>query len=405
MPKRLPRWATATLYGTLIVALSMGVRQTFGVFLLPISETLEIGRSQVSLTLAVQNLIFGLGQPFIGALADRRGVRPILMLGVLLYALGLWGVTVVTNVWGLLLTLGLVVGLAQSMTTFVVIFSALGALVPPQRRGLAFGLVTAGGSLGMFAFVPLAQILLSLMSWQGALLSLALLILLILLFALAFRRRPTSSSSQAAALPSASLKPVIATALRHPGYLLLNLGFFVCGFHVAFIAIHFPAYLADYAVAPFVAASALAVIGLANVVGSYLFGSLSDRFVKKRVLSGLYFARAVVFVLFLLVPVTGTSALVFGFAIGLLWLGTVPLTSGLVAQLFGVRYLGTLYGIVFLSHQVGAFLGAWLGGAVYDLTGSYLPVWYTALALSLVAAFIHVILDDRPVRSLQEQRA
>ncbi|PDW01313.1 hypothetical protein A9Q02_07365 [Candidatus Chloroploca asiatica] len=381
----------------------MGVRQTFGVFLIPISETLEIGRSQVSFTLAVQNLIFGLGQPFIGALADRRGVRPILMLGVLLYALGLWGVTVVSNVWGLLFALGLVVGLAQSMTTFVVIFSALGALVPTQRRGLAFGLVTAGGSLGMFAFVPLAQILLSMMSWQGALVSLALLILLILLFALAFRR-PTSASSQAVTLPSSSLKPVLATAFRHPGYLLLNLGFFVCGFHVAFIAIHFPAYLADYAVAPFVAASALAVIGLANVVGSYLFGSLSDRFVKKRVLSGLYFARAVVFVLFLLVPVTGTSALVFGFAIGLLWLGTVPLTSGLVAQLFGVRYLGTLYGIVFLSHQVGAFLGAWLGGAVYDVTGSYLPVWYTALALSLVAAFIHVILDDRPVRGLQEQR-
>jgi predicted MFS family arabinose efflux permease len=292
------------------------------------------------------------------------------------------------------------VGLAQSATTFVVVFGALGRRVPPERRGLAFGLVTAGGSVGMFAFVPLAQLLVSGVGWQSALQTLAAIALLPIALAPLLGGRPAG----AAAVPS-DVAPglALAAASRHPGYLLLTLGFFVCGFHVAFIATHFPAYLVDAGLAPVVAASALALIGLCNIAGSYMFGALGDRLPKKRVLSGIYLGRALTFSLFLLLPLSGASALAFGAAIGLLWLGTVPLTSGVVAQLFGTRYLGMLYGVVFLGHQVGAFLGAWLGGAVYDRAGSYLPVWVAALGLSLGAAAIHWLLDDRPARRLVEQ--
>lgn len=403
MTTRLPSWAITTAYGALIVAVSMGIRQTFGVFLLPISAALEIGREQVGLTIAVQNLAFGIGLPFIGALADRRGARAIVAVGALLYAAGLWAVTTATSGWTLLLSLGLIVGLAQSATTFVVVFGALGRVVPAQHRGLAFGLATAGGSLGMFVFVPIAQMLVSAMGWQAALTSLAGVALLMLAVApgLGGGPRPRNVTPT----PTAPTGAVLTAASRHSGYLLLNLGFFVCGFHVAFIATHFPAYLADYAVAPAVAAGALALIGLGNIAGSYLFGALGDRLVKKRVLSAIYLGRALTFTLFLLLPLSEITALAFGAVIGLLWLGTVPLTSGVVAQLFGARHLGMLYGIVFLSHQLGAFLGAWLGGAVYDRSGSYIPVWAAALGLSLIAAAIHWLLDDQPVRRLQEQPA
>lgn len=398
--RSLPRWLIASVCGALIVTIAMGVRQTFGVFLIPLSEAFGLGREQVGLTLAIQNLVFGIATPFAGALADRYGGQRLLAVGAMVYALGVAAVTIAASPWLLLLALGVVVGLAQSATTFAPVFGVIGQLAPPAQRGFAFGLVTAGGSVGMFAFVPLAQLLLAALGWQGALLALAAVMVLPALLTPALSA-PANRMRVAANAPSGP--QVIALALRHPGYALLFAGFFVCGFHVAFIATHLPAYLVDSGVGATVAAVALALIGLGNIAGSYLFGALGDRMVKKQVLSGIYLGRAIIFVLFLIVPLTDVSALAFGLSIGVLWLGTVPLTSGLVAQLFGTRYLGMLYGFVFFGHQIGAFLGAWMGGAVYDRTGSYLPVWLAALMLSLAATVIHWLIDDRPVRQVVEQ--
>ncbi|MDW8405645.1 MFS transporter [Chloroflexus sp.] len=398
--QQIPKWVVASVCGALIVTIAMGIRQTFGVFLVPLSEALGLGREQVGLTLAIQNLVFGIATPFAGALADRYGGRRLIALGAIVYALGVAAVTIAASPLLLLLALGVVVGLAQSATTFAPVFGSIGQLVPPARRGFAFGLVTAGGSVGMFAFVPLAQLLIAAFGWQGALLALAAVMMLPVLLAPALGARAGRASAATNALRG---QQVIAIALRHPGYALLFAGFFVCGFHVAFVATHLPAYLVDSGISAAVAAAALALIGLGNVAGSYLFGALGDRMVKKQVLSGIYFGRAIIFGLFLIAPLTDASALLFGLGIGLLWLGTVPLTSGVVAQLFGTRYLGMLYGFVFFGHQIGAFLGAWLGGAVYDRTGSYLPVWLAALALSLAATVIHWLIDDRPARQLVEQ--
>jgi predicted MFS family arabinose efflux permease len=382
----------------LTVFLAMGVRQALGLFLSPITGDLGIGRESFSLAVALSNLIYGL--PLLGILADRIGPRPVLLGGALVYAAAFLLLGMVTTPAGLYLTVGLLMGLALSAVSYVVVLGAVARVVPAQRRSTAFGLITAAGSLGMFAVVPGAQLLLSTFGWQGAATGLALALAVVAIVAFGFpgREAVAAESSETEPLEESSLGRTLLRASRHGGYWLLTAGFFVCGFHVAFVATHLPAFLTDNGLAPALGATALSLVGLFNLFGSSIFGWLGDRYRKKLLLSGLYFGRAVVISLFLLVPLSSTSALAFGAMIGFLWLATVPLTSGMVAQIFGTRYLSTLYGIVFLSHQLGAFLGVWLGGRVFDATGSYTGVWLAAVALGLVAAILHLPISDRRVQ-------
>ena len=382
----------------LIVTLAMGVRQAFGLFLPQMSVALDIGRGDFGLALAIQNLLFGLAQPFVGALGDKYGAGRVVLAGTILYVAGLLAAALAGDALGLHLSFGALIGVALSATTFVVVLGAVGRVVPAERRSLAFGIVTAGGSLGQFLVVPAAQLLLGELGYRLALVALAGGIALMTALALGVAGRPAVTTESGA---DQSLGEALREASRHRGYWLLNAGFFVCGFHIAFIATHFPAYLNDRGLGLEIGASALALVGLFNIFGSYLFGLSGDYWRKQYVLSGLYAARALVIALFLAVPLSSVTALVFAAAMGFLWLGTVPLTSGLVGQIFGIRYLSTLYGIVFLSHQVGSFFGAWLAGLFYDRTGSYDAAWAASIALGLLAALVHLPIRDAPVARLQ----
>jgi MFS family permease len=381
-----------------IVTLAMGVRQAFGLFLPPMSIELGIDRGTFGLAIAISNLVFGLAQPFIGALSDKHGAGRVVFFGGLLYALGLLGSAWVSSALGLHMTLGFVVGVALAATTFVVMLGAVGRVVAPERRSLAFGIVTAGGSLGQFLVVPFAARLLGDLGYHLTLIVLAGLVALCAVLALGVAGKPTSPADEG---PRQSLKEALGEAAGNRSYWLLNAGFFVCGFHIAFIATHFPAYLADQGLGLTVGATALALVGLFNIFGSYLFGLSGDFWKKHYVLSGLYAARGVAIILFLLLPLTSTSALVFAAVMGFLWLGTVPLTSGLVGQIFGVRYLSTLYGIVFLSHQVGSFFGAWAAGWLFDRTGNYDAAWIASILLAFFAAAVHLPIRDAPVARLR----
>jgi MFS family permease len=381
-----------------IVTLAMGVRQAFGLFLPQMSIELGVDRGTFGLAIAISNLVFGLAQPFIGALADKHGAGRVVFFGGLLYAVGLVGAAWVGNALGLHLTLGFVVGVALAATTFVVVLGAVGRVVAPERRSLAFGIVTAGGSLGQFLVVPFAAKLLGDFNYHIALIVLAGLVALCAVLALGVAGKPTGAADEG---PRQSLKEALREAAGNRSYWLLNAGFFVCGFHIAFIATHFPAYLADMGLGLTVGASALALVGLFNIFGSYLFGLSGDFWKKHWVLSGIYAARGVAIALFLVLPLTSTSALVFAAVMGFLWLGTVPLTSGLVGQIFGVRYLSTLYGIVFLSHQVGSFFGAWAAGWLFDRTGSYDAAWIASILLAIFAAIVHLPIRDTPVARLR----
>jgi MFS family permease len=381
-----------------IVTLAMGVRQAFGLFLPPMSVELGIGRADFGLAVAISNLVFGLAQPIVGALADRHGAGRVVLAGTLVYIAGLVGASWAGSALGLHLTFGLMVGLAMSATTFVVVLGAVGRVVPAERRGLAFGIVTAGGSLGQFLVVPGAQMLLSEVGYRLALIALAGLVAVCAALAIGIAGKPAGATQ---AGPDQSLGEALNEAAGHRGFWLLNAGFFVCGFQLVFIATHFPAYLDDHGLGLGIGASALALIGLFNIFGSYLFGLAGDFWRRKYVLSGIYVARAVVTAAFLALPLTAGTALGFAAVMGFLWLGTVPLTSGLVGQIFGVRYLSTLYGIVFLSHQVGSFFGAWVAGYVYDRSGSYDAVWAASILLAIAAALLHLPIRDAAVRRTQ----
>ena len=393
---------TVILCAAMIVTLSMGVRQSFGLFMPQMEISLGITRSSFGLAIAIQNLAFGLAQPFVGALADKHGAGRVVMGGAFLYAIGLIAASFTASAIGIHVSLGLIVGLAMAGCTFTVVMGAVGRVVPQDKRSMAFGVVTAGGSVGQFLVVPGAQAMLAGFGYRTSFLMLAGLIALAAILAIGVAGKPQKPGALEQAQ---SARQALAEARGQHSFWLLNAGFFVCGFHLAFIATHFPAYLDDHGLGIGIGASALALIGLFNIFGSYAFGLAGDRLPKHYVLAGLYAARSAVIALFLLFPLTPFSALAFAGTMGFLWLGTVPLTNGLVSQIFGVRHLSMLGGVVFLSHQVGSFFGAWAAGYAYDLFGSYDLVWGASIILGLLSAIVHLPINDRPVPRLRQVAA
>jgi MFS family permease len=389
--------------GALILTLAMGVRQSFGLFLPPMTQEYGWGRETFAFAMALSNLLWGAFQPFFGAAADRLGTGRVVVLSAVLYVAGLALMPHSDTALTLNASAGLMIGLALSGTTFGVILGVIGRAYPPERRSFALGVATAGGSFGQFLMLPFTQWLISGYGWKGALYALALSMLAIIPLAAAMVER----KREILAGPKQSLAQALREASAHPSFWYLTSGFFVCGFQVAFIQVHLPAFLADAGLAAHVGALALALIGLFNIAGSFLAGLLGGRYSKKYLLSGIYLARAVVIAGFLLWPISAWSVYLFAATIGFLWLGTVPLTNGLVAQIFGVRYLATLFGIVFFSHQIGSFLGVWLGGVLFDMTGTYRLVWIGSIALGVIAAILNLPIDERalPRAAAQGQRA
>jgi len=390
-------WRTPTVVlvcGGLIITLSLGIRHGFGLFLQPMSADLHWGRETFALAMAVQNLVWGATQPFAGMLADKYGTARVVVVGALLYSLGLAAMAHATTPAMLIVAGGVLIGAGLSGVTFSVIAGVLGRAYPPEKRSMVLGISAAAGSFGQFAVLPATQWLLSHLGWYGALLALAAIGLAMVPLAAALVEK---GAAHAQGL-SQSAGEAMREALAHRGYVLLTLGFFVCGFQVVFIGVHLPAYLADRGMPPHVAVTALALIGLFNIIGTYTTGWLGSRVPKRYILSTIYFGRSVVIAAFFLLPLSQASVYAFAVALGLLWLSTVPPTNSLVAQLFGVRYLAMLAGFTFLSHQIGSFLGAWLGGKLYDQTGSYDVVWWLSIALGIVAGLLNLPIDERPVK-------
>jgi predicted MFS family arabinose efflux permease len=381
-----------------ILIVSLGIRQSFGIFMLPVSEHFGTGREFFSFAIALQNLLFGVFQPFVGMAADRFGAKRIIIMGAFAYAAGLFITSIATSTTVVYFSLGALVGLGLSATSYVIILGVVAKVVPAQHAAKAFGLTTAAGSFGMFAMIPGAQALLSEFGWQGALQVFAMLCTLMVAFAFFIKAAKSDDKAKMMVeVNDLSLKQALKEAFKHRGYWLIHLGFFVCGFHVMFIATHLPSFLADKSLPASSAALALAYVGIFNIFGSYFWGMMADRYNKRHVMFVLYLLRAVIIAGFVSLPITEYTAALFGGAIGFVWLGTVPLTSGLVRQIFGAKYLSTLYGLVFFTHQVGSFLGAWAGGRIYDHYGSYDPIWWSTVALALVAAVVHLPINDKPI--------
>jgi len=387
----------AIVCGGLILSLAMGIRQTFGLFLPPVTAELALSRESFALAMAVQNLLWGAVQPVVGMVADRFGAGRVVAAGAAAYVAGLVVMSGMEGAAGLHMGGGVLIGLAMAATGFSVVLGAVARRVPEEKRSMALGLVSAGGSFGQFAMAPVGQALIAAQGWQGAFLSMAVLAALMVPLALAVAGRPAAAGRGREA---ASLRAALADAFHHRGFLYLTTAFFVCGFQVVFVAVHLPAYLDDLGLPGATAATALALIGIFNIAGTYACGALGGLYPKKWVLAGLYLLRAMVIAVFLAAPKTEMSVYVFASALGFLWLGTVPLTSGLVGTIFGVRYLSTLFGIVFLGHQLGSFLGVWLGGAVYDATGSYDAIWIASIGLGVAAALLHLPIAERPLAAV-----
>ena len=383
--------------GCAIAAATNGIRTSFGLFTLPITSDLGLSREAWGMALAIQNLAWGIAQPFAGGIADRYGTGRVIASGLVLYALGLVLMTMSPSGELLNLTAGVITGVGIAMSSFSIVMAAFGRNVPAEKRSLIFGVATAASSFGQFAFAPIGQGFISSFGWQSALLYLAAILLLVLPLVLALRGRSASVAGQAD-LP---FMQALSRAWGHGSYRLLVIGFFVCGFHLAFISVHMPAYLVQCGLSPEVGSWSIAVIGLFNIAGSLLSGYLGGRLPKQLLLATIYFSRALAIGLFVFLPVTEVTAYVFSAAIGLLWLSTVPLTAGLVSLFFGARYMGMLYGVAFLSHQLGSFVGVWLGGFVYDQTGSYSLVWYLGILLGLASAALHLPIRERDAPSFR----
>jgi MFS family permease len=381
--------------GCAITLAAFGARAAMGLFLEPMSSFHGWSRADFAFALAVQNLLWGVFQPVAGALADRAGPARVLAGGLVVYAAGMAAMAVAPSPPWLVLTAGLVIGLAQALAGLAVVLSAFARLLPEERRSWAFGVATAAGSLGQFVVVPVGQAFIVRFGWFEALWLLGACLLLVAPLTWFLRRATAGAPASISVEAPLPLRRVIEGAVGHGSYRLLFAGFFVCGFHVAFIAVHLPAYLGDLGFAPGLAAWAIAAIGLFNVVGAYGAGVLAGRWSKRGLLSVIYLARALVMLGFVLMPPSVGGVFVFAALMGLLWLSTVPPTSGLVAVMFGVRHLGTLFGVIFLGHQLGAFVGVWLGGALFETFGTYEPVWWLGVVLGLVAAGLHWPIRER----------
>lgn len=388
------RFLIALVCGSIVITLSMGLRQVFGLFMLPVTTDLDMSRQMFGLIVGVQNLLWGLTQPVAGLLADKLGTARVVAIGGALYVVGLALASSSTEPAQFALTVGVLIGLAQSGTAYAVVLGGIGRAAPPHRRSLALGIASTAGSVGMFMLVPITQGLIATVQWQPALLVLAVLALLMPLLAMGLKERPMTET---VSFEPVSARDALLTAARHPGFWMLNAGFAACGFQLAFLATHLPSVLSDAGLGASAGAAALALIGFSNIIGTYLCGVLGGWYRKKRVLAVLYLARTALFALFLSRPPSQASVMLFAVAIGLIWTGTVPLTNGLVGDIFGTRYLGMLFGIVYVGHQLGAFAGAWAGGFAFDQTGSYTLVWLGAIFMGVLAAILHWPIRDQPV--------
>jgi len=384
--------ASVLIAGSIILCIGFGVRSSFGLFLQPMSLENGWGRETFSIAMAIQNLIWGLLGPFAGGIADRYGAGRVVALCGVAYVLGLIAMAFADTPLALHVGSGVLIGLALSGSTFATILAVIGRVVPPEKRSTALGIATAAGSFGQFAILPLAQLLIGRFEWQMALVGLALLAALIIPLA-AF------SSGKAAPHPGAPqpLRSAIREAWSERGFHLLFWGYFVCGFHIAMLTVHLPSYVVDNGLKPEQGMVALALIGLFNVIGSFTSGWLGGRFSKKYLLSTIYSIRAVLILYLVSAPLTPMSLYVFACGIGLLWLSTVPLTNGLVAQIFGMRNVAMLAGVVFFGHQIGSFIGVWLAGHLYDTTGSYNGAFYLSIGLGVFAALINLPVNEKPI--------
>jgi predicted MFS family arabinose efflux permease len=396
-PRRASPIELIIIAGCLIAMVTFGVRATFGLFTAPVTNEFGWGRETFGFAMALQNLIWGAAQPIAGGLADKFGSARVLIAGAVIYFVGVALMSVADTPAELYLTGGLLCGVGVAAASFAIVMASFSRAVPEEKRSWAFGIATAASSMGQFVFAPLGQGFINAYGWQTALLLLSMFVLLVIPLAWPLRGNSSStgSSKNETSLP---MGQAMSKAFGHTSYLLLIFGFFVCGFHVAFISTHMPPYLVDNGLSPSIAGWSLALVGLFNVVGSFSAGVLGDTRSKRLLLSGLYFSRAVTITIFVLSPVTQTTALVFSAVMGLLWLSTIPLTAGLVAVMFGTRYMGLLWGVVFFSHQVGSFIGVWLGGRLYDSTGSYDAMWWAGVVLGLFAALVHL-----PIRETKAQ--
>lgn len=385
--------------GCLVAVFNFGIRSAFGFFIVPVSDAHGWPREVFSFAMAMHNLIWGLATPVAGMLADRYGSARVLMSGAVIYCAGLVMMAFAETPFMFNVGGGLLVGVGVAFSSFSIVMAALGRIVPPERRSWAFGIATASGSMGQFIFAPLAAALISAYGWQAALLALAGMSLFIILFAAPLMVQNTSSAPRGAGEADITLRDAIGIAFGHRSYLLLMSGFFVCGFQLAFILVHMPPYLTEHGISKEFAGIAMGLIGLFNVVGSYVSGIIGGRGQKRVPLALIYLLRSGLVAGFVLLPVTPVTTLVFTISMGLLWLSTVPLTMGLVTVMFGVRYMATLYGFVFVSHQLGSFIGVWLGGRLYDLYGSYDIVWWLSVALGIFAFIVHL-----PIREQRQAR-
>ena len=387
--------------GAFIVTMSMGIRHGFGLWLQPITMERGWSRETFAFALAIQNLAWGLAGPVAGGLADRYGAFKVLIVGSLFYAAGLVLMGLSTSGLAFTGSAGLLLGMAQSGTTYAVVYGVIGRQVAPERRSWAMGVTAAAGSFGQFLMVPVENALIGGIGWQNALFVLGCLSLVIIPLAFGLKEPAVAAPTTR----QQSIGEALREAFRYPSFRWLMAGYFVCGFQVVFIGVHMPSYLKDAGLSPSVATTALALIGLFNVIGTYTAGSLGQRMPKKYILSGIYALRSVTIVVFLSVPLTPWSVYIFSAVMGVLWLSTVPPTNATVAQIFGVQYLSMLGGFVFLSHQIGSFLGVWLGGRLYDMTGSYNVVWWLAVALGVFAALANLPVREAAIERLAPSRA
>ncbi|MDH3739621.1 MAG: MFS transporter [Alphaproteobacteria bacterium] len=381
---------------SIVLAISLGVRQTFGLYLVPMTLDLEWSRGLFGLAMAVQNLVWGVAQPFVGGLGDRFGSGKVIAGGAILYAIGVFGMAEAITPTGLIINGGVLVGLGMSGAGHAVVYGAVSRAVAPENRTYAVALVSTIGALGMMVLPIVTETLIGSAGWAVSLMAAAVIVLLLTLLARLFNHSEKADSDEL----DLNLREMISAARKNSGYLLLVSGFFVCGFHVVFIGTHLPGYINSIGLTSDVGAVALTLIGFGNIVGTYIAGEMSKKYRQKNLLSLIYLGRALLILALMILPKTELTIYAFAAVFGLLWLSTVPLTSGVVARIFGAKHLGMLFGFVFLSHQIGAFFGGWLGGVAFDLTGSYNSMWYASIALGLIATLLHWPIRDQPMERL-----